>query len=149
MTIPTYDERAINILLIEDNPGDARLTLEAFRDAKVPNDVQVVVDGVEAMAFLHREDKYANAPRPDLILLDLNLPRKDGRQVLDEIKHDESLRRIPVAILTTSRADNDILASYNLHANCYVTKPVDFDEFIRVVRGIEEFWLSIVKLPMQ
>lgn len=148
MTIPTYDERAINILLIEDNPGDARLTLEAFRDAKVRNDVQVVVDGVEAMAFLHREDKYANAPRPDLILLDLNLPRKDGRQVLDEIKHDESLRRIPVAVLTTSRADNDILASYNLHANCYVTKPVDFDDFIRVVRGIEEFWLSIVKLPM-
>ncbi len=148
MTIPTCDEQAINILLIEDNPGDARLTLEAFRDAKVRNDVQVVVDGVEAMAFLHREDKYANAPRPDLILLDLNLPRKDGRQVLDEIKHDESLRRIPVAVLTTSRADNDILASYNLHANCYVTKPVDFDDFIRVVRGIEEFWLSIVKLPM-
>lgn len=148
MTIPTCDERAINILLIEDNPGDARLTLEAFRDAKVRNDVQVVVDGVEAMAFLHREDKYANAPRPDLILLDLNLPRKDGRQVLDEIKHDESLCRIPVAVLTTSRADNDILASYNLHANCYVTKPVDFDDFIRVVREIEEFWLSIVKLPM-
>lgn len=148
MTIPTCDERAISILLIEDNPGDARLTLEAFRDAKVRNDVQVVVDGVEAMAFLHREDKYANAPRPDLILLDLNLPRKDGRQVLDEIKHDESLRRIPVAVLTTSRADNDILASYNLHANCYVTKPVDLDDFIRVVRGIEEFWLSIVKLPM-
>jgi CheY-like chemotaxis protein len=149
MTIPTYDERAINILLIEDNPGDARLTLEAFRDAKVRNDIRVVADGVEAMAFLHREDKYANAPRPDLILLDLNLPRKDGRQVLEEIKCDERLRRIPVAILTTSRADNDILASYNLHANCYITKPVDFDDFIRVVRGIEEFWLSIVKLPMQ
>jgi CheY-like chemotaxis protein len=124
------------------------LTLEAFRDAKVRNEVRVVADGVEAMAFLHRESKYADAPRPDLILLDLNLPRKDGRQVLQEIKNDENLRRIPVAILTTSRADNDILASYDLHANCYVAKPVGFDEFIRAVRGIEDFWLSIVKLPM-
>ncbi len=149
MSMPLMDHRAINILLVEDNPGDARLTMEAFREAKVRNDVRVVTDGVEALAFLRREDKYANAPRPDLILLDLNLPRKDGRQVLEEIKSDESLRRIPVAILTTSRADKDILSSYDLHANCYVAKPVDFEEFIRVVRGIEDFWLSIVKLPMQ
>ena len=149
MTTSTCDERAINILLVEDNPGDARLTFEAFRDAKVRNDLRAVSDGVEAMAYLHREGKYANAPRPDLILLDLNLPRKDGRQVLDEIKQDENLRRIPVAILTTSRADKDIFASYDLHANCYITKPVDLDEFIRVVRGIKDFWLSIVKLPMQ
>jgi chemotaxis family two-component system response regulator Rcp1 len=140
-------DRAINILLVEDNPGDVRLTLEGFRDAKVRNEVHVVPDGVEAMAYLHRETKYADAPRPDLILLDLNLPRKDGREVLEEIKRDGSLKRIPVAILTTSRADKDILASYDLHANCYVTKPVQFDEFIRVVRGIEDFWLSVVKLP--
>ena len=139
----------VNVLLVEDNPGDARLTMEAFREAKVRNDVRVVTDGVEALAFLRREDKYANAPRPDLILLDLNLPRKDGREVLEEIKSDENLRRIPVAILTTSRAERDILSSYDLHANCFVSKPVDFEEFIRVVRGIEDFWLSIVKLPMQ
>lgn len=141
--------RAINILLVEDNPGDARLTLEAFRDAKVRNDFRIVGDGLEAMAFLYRKDNYADAPRPDIILLDLNLPRKDGRQVLEEIKSDEDLRRIPVAVLTTSRAERDILTSYNLHANCYITKPVDLDEFIRVVRGIEDFWLSIVKLPTQ
>ena len=149
MSMPLIDDRAINILLVEDNPGDARLTMEAFREAKVRNDVRVVSDGVEALAFLRREDKYANAPRPDFILLDLNLPRKDGREVLEEIKSDENLRRIPVAILTTSRAERDILSSYDLHANCYVSKPVDFEEFIRVVRGIEDFWLSIVKLPMQ
>ena len=149
MSIPLIDDRAIHILLVEDNPGDARLTMEAFREAKVRNDVRVVTDGVEALAFLRREDKYANAPRPDLILLDLNLPRKDGREVLEEIKSDENLRRIPVAILTTSRAERDILSSYDLHANFFVSKPVDFEEFIRVVRGIEDFWLSIVKLPMQ
>ena len=149
MSMPLMDDRAIHILLVEDNPGDARLTMEAFREAKVRNDVRVVTDGVEALAFLRREDKYANAPRPDLILLDLNLPRKDGREVLEEIKSDENLRRIPVAILTTSRAERDILSSYDLHANCFVSKPVDFEEFIRVVRGIEDFWLSIVKLPMQ
>jgi chemotaxis family two-component system response regulator Rcp1 len=149
MSMPLIDDRAIHILLVEDNPGDARLTMEAFREAKVRNDVRVVTDGVEALAFLRREDKYANAPRPDLILLDLNLPRKDGREVLEEIKSDENLRRIPVAILTTSRAERDILSSYDLHANCFVSKPVDFEEFIRVVRGIEDFWLSIVKLPMQ
>ena len=149
MSMPLMDDRAIHILLVEDNPGDARLTMEAFREAKVRNDVRVVTDGVEALAFLRREDKYANAPRPDLILLDLNLPRKDGREVLEEIKSDENLRRIPVAILTTSRAERDILSSYDLHANFFVSKPVDFEEFIRVVRGIEDFWLSIVKLPMQ
>src|SRR5215470_16902325 len=141
--------RPINILLVEDNPGDARLTMEALRDAKVRNDLRVVADGVEAMAFLRRENGYGDAPRPDLILLDLNLPRKDGRQVLEEIKQDEELQRIPVAILTTSQAEKDILTSYNLHANCYITKPVDLDEFMRVVKGIEEFWLSIVKLPPQ
>ncbi|MDX8478022.1 response regulator [Mesorhizobium sp. VK24D] len=140
-------ERAINILLVEDNPGDARLTIEALRDAKVRNELNVVQDGVEAMALLRREGRYADAPRPDLILLDLNLPRMDGRQVLAEIKADENLRRIPVAVLTTSQAEKDILTSYNLHANCYITKPVDLDEFVRVVRGIENFWLSIVKLP--
>lgn len=148
--IPHQDDgRAINILLVEDNPGDARLTQEAFRDAKVRNDLRIVGDGVEAMAFLRRERDHTDAPRPDIILLDLNLPKKDGRQVLEEIKNDEDLRRIPVAVLTTSRAELDILMSYNLHANCYITKPVDLDEFIRVVRGIEDFWLSIVKLPMQ
>ena len=139
--------RHINILLVEDNPGDARLTIEALRDAKVRNELNVARDGVEAMAMLRREDGYADAPRPDLILLDLNLPRKDGRQVLAEIKSDESLRRIPVAVLTTSQAEQDILASYDLHANCYITKPVDLNEFVRVVQGIENFWLSIVKLP--
>ncbi len=141
--------RPINILLVEDNPGDARLTMEALRDAKVRNELSVVVDGVEAMAFLRRENGYAGAPRPDLILLDLNLPRKDGRQVLEEIKQDKNLQRIPIAVLTTSQAEKDILTSYNLHANCYIAKPVDLDEFVRVVKGIEEFWLSIVKLPPQ
>ena len=139
--------RPINILLVEDNPGDARLTIEALRDAKVRNELNVARDGVEAMAMLRREDGYADAPRPDLILLDLNLPRKDGRQVLAEIKSDENLRRIPVAVLTTSQAEQDILASYDLHANCYITKPVDLNEFVRVVQGIGNFWLSIVKLP--
>jgi two-component system, chemotaxis family, response regulator Rcp1 len=141
--------RAINILLVEDNPGDARLTLEAFRDGKVRNELRVVTDGVEAMAFLHHEGRYASAPRPDLILLDLNLPRKDGRQVLNEIKSDESLRQIPVAILTSSRAEEDIVTSYNLRANCFITKPVDLDEFMHAVKGIEDFWLSIVTLPTQ
>ncbi|WP_192257433.1 response regulator [Mesorhizobium silamurunense] len=139
--------RPINILLVEDNPGDARLTIEALRDAKVRNELNVAQDGVEAMAILRREGQYADAPRPDLILLDLNLPRMDGRQVLAEIKEDENLRRIPVAVLTTSQAERDIIASYNLHANCYITKPVDLDEFVRVVQGIEYFWLSIVRLP--
>jgi chemotaxis family two-component system response regulator Rcp1 len=139
--------RPVDILLVEDNPGDVRLTLEALRDSKMSNNINVVEDGAEAMAFLHQEGEYANAPRPDVILLDLNLPKKDGREVLAEIKADENLRCIPVVVLTTSQAEEDILRSYNLQANCYVTKPLDLDQFIKVVRSIEEFWLTIVKLP--
>ena len=142
-----YDSQPIKILLVEDNPGDARLTAEALRDGKVRNELHTVSDGVEALAFLRREGPYAGKPRPDLILLDLNMPRKDGRQVLEEVKRDDVLRSIPVVVLTTSRAEQDIVTSYNLHANCYISKPVDFDEFIRAVRGIEDFWLTIVRLP--
>jgi chemotaxis family two-component system response regulator Rcp1 len=137
----------IEILLVEDSPGDVELTREALADAKVSNNLSVVGDGVEAMAFLRKEEPYAAAPTPDLILLDLNMPRKDGREVLEEIKADQALRRIPVVVLTTSQAERDILASYNLHANCYVTKPVDLTQFIGVVRSIEDFWLTVVKLP--
>ena len=140
-------ERPIEILLVEDNPGDVRLTLEALKEGKVRNRMSVARDGAEAMAFLRREGQYADAPRPDLLLLDLNLPRKDGREVLAEIKADPYLAQIPVVVLTTSRAEQDILKSYELHANCYVTKPVDLDQFIKVVQTIEEFWLSIVTLP--
>jgi chemotaxis family two-component system response regulator Rcp1 len=139
--------RPVEILLVEDNPGDVRLTVEALREGKVRNHLNVTTDGVEAIAYLRREGKFADAPRPDLILLDLNLPRKDGRQVLAEIKADDSLKTIPVVILTTSKADEDILRSYDLHANCYVTKPVDLDQFITVVKSIEDFWLTIVALP--
>lgn len=139
--------RPIEILLVEDNPGDVRLTREALLDGKVRNVLHVAEDGVEAMAFLRREGNYADAPRPDVILLDLNLPRKDGREVLAEIKADESLRRIPIVVMTTSSAEQDILRTYDLHANCYITKPVDLDQFIEVVRSIQEFWLTIVKLP--
>lgn len=139
--------REIEILLIEDNPGDARLTTEALKEAKVRNKLCHIDDGVEALAYLRREGKYAGAHRPDLILLDLNLPRKDGREVLAEIKADERLKRIPVVILTTSQAEEDILKAYNLNANCYVSKPVDLDQFIKVVRTINDFWLTIVKLP--
>jgi chemotaxis family two-component system response regulator Rcp1 len=135
------------ILLVEDNPGDVRLTVEAFKEAKVHNSLYVARDGDEAMAFLRGEGEFADAPRPDVVLLDLNLPRKDGREVLAEMKANEALRRIPVVILTTSEAEQDILVTYNLHANCYITKPVDLDQFIRVVRAIEDFWLCIVKLP--
>lgn len=138
---------AVEILLVEDNPGDVRLTREALKESKIRNNLSIVRDGVEAMAFLRREGEYANAPRPDIILLDLNLPRKDGREVLSEIKEDDNLRRIPVVILTTSDDEHDILESYNLHANCYITKPVDLDKFVTIVKGLEEFWLSIVKLP--
>ena len=141
--------RPIEILLVEDNPGDVRLTMEAFKENKMHNNLHVVGDGVEALAFLRGEDQYADVPRPDLILLDLNLPKKDGRDVLAEVKDDENLRRIPVVILTTSRAEEDILKTYDLHANCYITKPVDLDEFIRVMRSIEDFWLTIVKLPTE
>jgi two-component system, chemotaxis family, response regulator Rcp1 len=137
----------IEILLVEDNPGDVRLTVEALKEGKVWNRLNVVQDGVEALAFLRQEGNYADAPRPDVILLDLNLPKKDGREVLAEIKADEHLRRIPVVVLTTSSSEQDILKSYNLHANCYITKPVDLDQFIEVVKGIEDFWLTIVKLP--
>jgi two-component system, chemotaxis family, response regulator Rcp1 len=139
--------RPVEVLLVEDNPGDVRLTREALEEAKVLNNLNVAVDGVEAMAYLRREGPYADATRPDLIFLDLNLPKKDGREVLAEIKADEQLRRIPVVILTTSAAEQDIVRSYNLHANCYVTKPVDLDQFLTVVKSVEDFWLTIVKLP--
>ena len=141
--------RPVQILLIEDNPGDVRLTIEALNDSKVRNHLSVVRDGVEAMAFLGQQGPYTDAPRPDLILLDLNLPKKDGREVLAELKQDPHLQSIPVVILTTSDAMPDIIRSYELHANCYITKPVDLDSFWRVVRSIEEFWLSIVRLPSQ
>jgi CheY-like chemotaxis protein len=139
--------KSINILLVEDNPGDADLAREALDSSKMNNNLQVVDDGEKAMAFLRREGPYADAPRPDLILLDLNLPKKDGRQVLAEIKSDDGLKRIPVVILTTSRAEEDVIKSYNLHANCYITKPIDLNQFLHVVRSIEDFWLSIVVLP--
>ena len=135
--------------MVEDNPGDVRLTQEVLKEGKVHNNLQVVGDGVEAMAFLRRKNSYSQAPRPDLILLDLNLPKKDGREVLQEIKADRHLNRIPVVVLTTSDADEDILRSYDLRANCYITKPVDLDQFIRVIRSIEAFWLTIVTLPMR
>ena len=136
----------IEILLVEDNPGDARLTREALRDAKVRNNLHVVPDGVEALAFLHRQGKHAAVPKPDLILLDLNLPKKDGREVLEEIKQNDDFRHIPIVILTTSQAEKDIIESYRLRANAFVTKPVDLEQFLKVVRSIEHFWLEIVKL---
>ncbi|SEH31113.1 response regulator [Magnetospirillum fulvum] len=136
-----------DILLVEDNPGDARLAQEALKEGRMTSRLKVVVDGVEAMAYLRHEGVYADSPRPDLVLLDLNLPRKDGRQVLAEMKEDPELRRIPVVVLTTSQAGQDILRSYDLHANCYITKPVDLDRFISVVRSIEEYWCSVVTLP--
>lgn len=137
----------VEILMVEDNPGDVRLTQEALKEGKMRNKMHVVEDGVEALAFLRREGQYADAPRPDLILLDLNLPRRNGREVLAEIKEDPDLRRIPVVILTISQAEEDIFKTYDLHANCYITKPVDLDQFIKVVKSIEDFWLTIVKLP--
>ncbi len=139
--------KPVEILLIEDSPGDIRLTEEALKDFKMLNHLHVVMDGVEAMAFLRREGEYADASRPDLVLLDLNLPRKDGREVLAEMKSDDELKRIPVVVLTTSEADEDVIRTYDYHANCYITKPVDFDKFINVVKSIEDFWLTIVKLP--
>ncbi|MCF6154585.1 MAG: response regulator [Candidatus Brocadia sp.] len=139
--------KPIEILLVEDSPGDVRLTQEALKEAKMRNNLHIVGDGVEAMSFLRKKDKYANAPRPDLILLDLNLPKKDGREVLAEIKSEEDLKSIPVVVLTISKSEEDILRSYNLHANCYVTKPIDFDQFTTVVKAIENFWFTIVKLP--
>jgi len=139
--------KPINILLVEDSPGDARLAQEALKDSKLINELFTVSDGMEAMDFLYKRGKYVKAVHPDLILLDLNLPKKDGREVLKEIKLDENLKKIPVVILTISKAEEDILKSYNLHANCYITKPLDLDQFIHVVKSIEEFWLTIVKLP--
>jgi two-component system, chemotaxis family, response regulator Rcp1 len=141
--------KVVEILLIEDNVGDARLAKEALQDAKVRNNLSWISDGVEAMAFLRRQGSYVGAPRPDLILLDLNLPRKDGREVLAEIKSDETLKRIPVVVLTTSQAEEDILRAYHLNANCYISKPVDLDQFLKVVKTIEDFWLTIVKLPSE
>ena len=139
--------KPIHILLAEDNPGDARLTIEGFKDAKVKNEITVVEDGIEALAYLRQQGKYANAVRPDLILLDLNMPRKDGREVLSEIKSDDNLKSIPVLVFTVSSADKDILNSYGLHANAFITKPIDLDEFTAVVKSLEDFWLTIVKLP--
>jgi len=139
--------RPIQVLLVEDNPADVRLTRDALSEGKVVNELSVVTDGVEALRYLRREGSYAAAPRPDLVLLDLNLPRKSGREVLQEIKADPELRRIPVMVLTTSKADEDLDRAYSLHANCYIRKPVDLDEFLEVVRSIEHFWFTIVTLP--
>jgi CheY-like chemotaxis protein len=139
--------RPIEILLVEDSEPDVRLTMEALREAKVRNRLSVAEDGVEALEFLRRQGPHSAAPRPDLILLDLNLPRKDGRQVLREIKNDDLLKRIPVVILTTSKSEEDVLRAYDLHANCYISKPVDFNRFMDVVRSIENFWLTVVRLP--
>jgi two-component system, chemotaxis family, response regulator Rcp1 len=142
-----FEGRPVEILLVEDNAGDVRLAREGLRECKLLNNLSVASDGVKALAFLRRQGEYAQAPRPDLIMLDLNLPRKDGREVLREIKEDEELKRIPVVVLTTSKAEEDILKSYSLHANCYVTKPLAIEQFITVVQAIETFWFTIVKLP--
>jgi chemotaxis family two-component system response regulator Rcp1 len=139
--------KPIEILLVEDNPGDIRLTQEALKENKVYNNLHVVNDGIEAMSFLYREGTFTQKPRPDLVLLDLNLPKMNGREVLSRIKGDTQLRRIPVVVLTTSQAEEDIAKAYDLYANCYVTKPVDLEKFIEVVRSIEDFWVTIVKLP--
>jgi chemotaxis family two-component system response regulator Rcp1 len=139
----------IEILLVEDNPGDVRLTQEALREGKVKNNLHVARDGVEALAFLRREGIHKDATRPDLVLLDLNLPRKDGREVLAEIKADPALKMLPVVVLTTSSAEADILNTYSLHANCYITKPVDLEQFVKVVKSIDDFWLTVVRLPSE
>lgn len=139
----------IEILLVEDNPADVRLTQEALREGKVKNNLHIARDGVEALAFLRREGKWKDATRPDLVLLDLNLPKKDGREVLAEIKADESLKMLPVVVLTTSSAEADILKSYSLHANCYIQKPVDLEQFVKVVKSIDDFWLTVVRLPSE
>ena len=141
------EARPIEILLVEDSPSDAALTIEALKEGKIANQLNHVEDGVEAMSFLRRQGKYAKATRPDLIMLDLNLPKKDGREVLAELKNDPDLKLIPIIVLTTSRSDKDILESYRLNANCYITKPVDFPNFIEVVKSIEQFWLTVVTLP--
>ncbi|MBA3924020.1 MAG: response regulator [Nostocaceae cyanobacterium] len=141
--------RQIEVLLVEDNPGDARLTRIALEEGNMHIHLNVVEDGVEAMAFLRKQGKYAEVAHPDLVLLDLNLPKKSGTEVLAQIKADETLKRIPVVILTTSQADKDILEAYNLYANCYITKPVDFDQFVSIIQSIEDFWFTIVKLPSE
>jgi two-component system, chemotaxis family, response regulator Rcp1 len=141
------NNKQVEILLVEDNPGDVGLTMEALKEGKLLNHVSVAEDGVEALAFLHQEGKYAGRPRPDLILLDLNLPKKDGREVLAEIKEDPDLRHIPVVVLTTSTAEHDVLKTYDLHANCYINKPVDFEQFLEVVKSVGDFWFSVVILP--
>ena len=137
----------IEVLLVEDNPADVRLTMEALKEEKVYSNLHVVNDGVEAMSYLRREGKYTQSPRPDLILLDLNLPKKDGREVLKEIKSDEGLKAIPVVVLTVSKSEEDIMRSYNLHANCYISKPVDLKQFMKIAKTVQEFWFTIVKLP--
>ena len=143
------ERKPVEILLVEDSPSDTDLTIEAFREGRLPSNLSHVEDGVEAMEFLHRKSAYFAAPRPDLILLDLNLPRKDGREVLAELKSDTDLRTIPVVVLTTSKDDRDIAQAYRLQANCYIAKPVDFEQFVKVVRSIEHFWLEIVTLPQK
>lgn len=147
--VPLTAIRPVELLLVEDNSGDVRLTKEGLKTGRLWNNLHVAKDGVEAMVFLRRQGKFADAPRPDLILLDLNLPRKDGRQVLAEIKSDDDLKSIPVVILTSSKAEEDIVKAYGLHANCYITKPVDFPRFTAVVKSIEDFWFTVVKLPSQ
>jgi CheY-like chemotaxis protein len=142
-----FDSRLLHILLVEDSPEDVLLTREAFKDAKVANEIHVVEDGEAAMAFMHREGDYADAPRPDLVLLDLNLPRKDGREVLAEIKDDADLRHIPVVVLTTSASDVDVMRAYEHHVNSYIRKPVDLDQFLSAVRTIDDYWLGVVALP--
>ena len=138
---------AVDILLVEDNPGDVRLTIEALKESKILNNLNVVDDGIEALAYLNKEGKYKDRPHPDLIILDLNLPRKDGREVLAEIKEHKNFKRIPIVILTISEAEEDILKTYQLHANCFITKPVDINQFTKVVKSVSNFWFSIVKLP--
>ena len=143
----SYPLKPAEILLVDDNPGDVRLAIEALKDSRILNKVHTVTDGVEAMAFLRNQGRYAGAPRPDLVLLDLNMPRKDGRETLAEIKQDENLKCIPVIVLTVSNVEEDIFKAYNLHANCYITKPIDLDQFVKVVNSVENFWFSIVRLP--
>ena len=148
MTV-TQDYRPLEILLVEDNPGDVRLTQEVFKEAKILNHLSVVSDGIDAMAFLRSQGEYSDASRPDLILLDLNLPRKSGREVIAEVKGDPTLKSIPIVVLTTSSAEQDVISAYEGHANCYITKPVDLDQFIHIVTSIEQFWLSIVQLARE
>lgn len=143
------ESKPIELLLVEDNLVDIKLTTRALKEGKVLNNVHIVRDGVEAMKFLFQQGEFAESPRPDLILLDLNMPRKDGREVLSEIKNDDDLKHIPVIVLTTSDAEQDVLRSYNLHANSYITKPVDFEQFVDAIRRFEEFWLTVVRLPSQ